>query len=564
MGLLSVLVVLAMVAVAIFSRQAADSHRRAQVLAEQLRASSEEMSALKWRANTQLLNGTADFSTTGTLVSAGARILSQLHDEASEYQRVQPGADARRLRDDVQELISGSIQGLDGARGAGAQSRSTQAQMQNQFQPILDRMDVDAQRAARHQQAVATAALASLLWVSIGSLLLGVCLLAVLGWRLASLRRRTVLAEEIRAVERRSEQRIRELVEHSSDVVTLLGRDLRVRWQAASVRGMLGIEPGSLVDAPITSIAHPEDGSRFESFLQARVDGGAPASLRIRLRHAEGHWVHTEIVAANRFANPAIGGLVLNMRDISERIAFEDQLRNQAFRDSLTGLANRALFENRLRHALAAGLRTHRPLAVLFLDLDDFKTINDSLGHGAGDLLLERVAARIDPLVRPSDTAARLGGDEFAVLLDGVDSTAGAAEVAERILAAVGDPIIDRWSRAERHGVDWDRCERRFDRGGRAPAQRRHGDVRREGEPARTPCVRSSRRCIAPPLSVSSCAPSFRGLWRTRSCVSSTSRSSHCRRGGSSVSRRSCAGTIRPAAGLRPCSSSAWRRRPGS
>ncbi len=240
MGLLSVLVVVGMVAVSVVSRQAADSHRRAQVLAEQLRASSQEMSALKWRANTQLLSGTADFSTSGKLVSDGARILAQLHDEVTEYQRDQPGADARRLWDDVQELISGSIHGLDGARGVDPRSGSALAQMQNQFQPVLDRMDVDAARAAGHQRAIATAALQSLMWASIGSLLLGVCLLAVLGWRLASLRRRTVLAEEIRAVERRSEQRLRELVEHSSDVVTLLGQDLRVRWQAASVRGLLG------------------------------------------------------------------------------------------------------------------------------------------------------------------------------------------------------------------------------------------------------------------------------------------------------------------------------------
>ena len=149
-----------------------------------------------------------------------------------------------------------------------------------------------------------------------------------------------------------------------------------------------------------------------------------------------------EIVAKDRFSDPAVGGLVLNMRDVSGRVAMENELRHQAFHDALTGLANRALFEDRLRHALAAGLRSQRPLAVLFIDVDDFKTINDSLGHGAGDALLRSVAARIDPLVRPTDTAARLGGDEFAVLLDGVANAHEAQGIATRMLDALGERFI--------------------------------------------------------------------------------------------------------------------------
>jgi diguanylate cyclase (GGDEF)-like protein len=148
-----------------------------------------------------------------------------------------------------------------------------------------------------------------------------------------------------------------------------------------------------------------------------------------------------ETVAENRYADPAVDGLVLNMRDISERKAFEDELRHQAFHDSLTGLANRALYEDRLQHALAGSLRAPHSLAVLFLDLDDFKTINDSLGHRAGDALLQAIAARIDPLLRPTDTAARLGGDEFAVLIDGVEGNTEARAIAQRIVDALRDPF---------------------------------------------------------------------------------------------------------------------------
>ena len=129
----------------------------------------------------------------------------------------------------------------------------------SEFQPILDRLDGDAQRAAQHQQTVAAAAIERSNIESIGSMLLGLVALAGLSVRFGRLRRRALLAEEVRGIERRHEQQIRALVEHSSDVVMVLGRDLLVRWQAPSIQRLLGYLPGSLIEAPITSIAHPDD-----------------------------------------------------------------------------------------------------------------------------------------------------------------------------------------------------------------------------------------------------------------------------------------------------------------
>ena len=140
-------------------------------------------------------------------------------------------------------------------------------------------------------------------------------------------------------------------------------------------------------------------------------------------------------------ADPSVGGIVLNARDVSERKAFEEQLTHQAFHDPVTHLANRALFNERVRHAVARTLRDGVGMAVLFVDLDDFKTVNDSLGHAVGDRVLLEVAQRIAGSVRAADTAARFGGDEFAILLEDVHDIQTAVETAERVLDALSRPL---------------------------------------------------------------------------------------------------------------------------
>ena len=133
---------------------------------------------------------------------------------------------------------------------------------------------------------------------------------------------------------------------------------------------------------------------------------------------------------------------MVTARDVTERRALEDQLAHQAFHDSLTGLANRALFSERISHAIERGTRRRNLFAVLFIDLDDFKTVNDSLGHAAGDELLVAVADRIRGVIRPEDTCARLGGDEFAVMIESIDDREGAVIVAKRILGAMSEPLV--------------------------------------------------------------------------------------------------------------------------
>jgi diguanylate cyclase (GGDEF)-like protein len=147
-----------------------------------------------------------------------------------------------------------------------------------------------------------------------------------------------------------------------------------------------------------------------------------------------------ELTRTNLLHEENVAGIVVNLRDVTDRRKLEEELRHQAFHDPLTSLANRALFQDRTGHALTRAGRHGEPVTVLFLDIDDFKMVNDSLGHLAGDQLLGVVGERIVSCIRPSDTAARFGGDEFAVLLEDTPLDE-ACQIAQRILEALSRPI---------------------------------------------------------------------------------------------------------------------------
>src|SRR5262249_54739071 len=149
---------------------------------------------------------------------------------------------------------------------------------------------------------------------------------------------------------------------------------------------------------------HPDDRAGAEQLLRDLVRmPSAQVSAEVRVRHADGSWLVIEAVAKNLIDDPTVGGIVINYRDITGRKSLENELKRQAFHDSLTGLANRALFADRLQHAISRAERSPATLAVLFVDIDDFKTVNDSLGHSEGDLLLIAVADRLRTGLRTSD-----------------------------------------------------------------------------------------------------------------------------------------------------------------
>jgi PAS domain S-box-containing protein len=191
------------------------------------------------------------------------------------------------------------------------------------------------------------------------------------------------------------------------------------------VERVLGYDAIDRIGRNVFDHAHPDDVPRMRRLLDELCGApGAEGAIEARVRHASGMWRSIEGTGKNLLEDPAVRGIVVNYRDATDRNALEEQLRHQAFHDVLTGLANRALLTDRLEHALGSARRHDRGLAVLFIDLDDFKAINDSLGHSAGDALLVAAGQRIVGCLRPGDTAARIGGDEFAILLEDVATRA--------------------------------------------------------------------------------------------------------------------------------------------
>jgi diguanylate cyclase (GGDEF)-like protein/PAS domain S-box-containing protein len=229
-------------------------------------------------------------------------------------------------------------------------------------------------------------------------------------------------------------------------VITIVDSDGKITYQSSSVERVFGHAPEEMVGRDLESWLHPDDAEELLGFLGSDNSGKEASRLvQTRMRHKDGGWRVGESAVRNLCGDPGVLGLVLNTRDASERVALETELRTRALHDPLTGLANRALFLDRMNNALARKERDKRPIAVLFLDLDDFKLINDTSGHTVGDLLLRQSGARLKQCVHSSDLVARFGGDEFALLLENADAPA-AEIVAKRIIAEFVNPyrILDQ------------------------------------------------------------------------------------------------------------------------
>ena len=263
---------------------------------------------------------------------------------------------------------------------------------------------------------------------------------------LLMVRQSLILREEASTRERRAarmvEDRYASLIANAVDVIMIVSADGTLQFASPACERTLGLRPQDVAEKNLFDLWTGDEGRRLRAFLDdvAATRSVPLGPVELRIEHGNSRYV-LEIVGSNLTDDPAVQGLALNFRDISERKALEAQLRELAFHDPLTLLANRNLFRDRVQHALALSQRGEHRVAVMFLDLDNFKNINDSLGHDAGDMLLQSVARRLVETTRASDTVARLGGDEFAILLEGCATIDEVERLAEALIGALDRPF---------------------------------------------------------------------------------------------------------------------------
>jgi diguanylate cyclase (GGDEF)-like protein/PAS domain S-box-containing protein len=434
--LVAALIVVVVAAVLVVRWQGdADRAQGEQLKLTQVAAAANHVGTLEWQAI-----ASRDVSSE---VAADARTgFSGIRSILAELRRLDPGGrlTGRDIPNDLtayEAAVAQEFRLLE----AGQMSRALEED-QNFVDPGFQRLSRQLTVASANQARTAANARASARVGSAAAAGLGLLIIGLLLWRFTRAQQRLTRTQERAESIRRSGREFRALAQNASDLVTVIDRDATIRYQSDSVERILGYPASDLAGRRITELIHPDDVPRLASLLpnDGRPVPDVHTRFECRMRHRDGRWTDVEMVLAPMAQDEDDDRLVLTSREIGERKALEEQLRHQAFHDALTGLPNRALFEDRVEHALATAGRTDTRTAVIFADLDGFKLVNDSLGHAAGDDLLRMIAQRLRDCTRGADTVARLGGDEFAILLVGSDD--GDAEVmAKRVTESLAAPL---------------------------------------------------------------------------------------------------------------------------
>ncbi|WP_437883954.1 diguanylate cyclase domain-containing protein [Pseudomonas sp. LRF_L74] len=233
------------------------------------------------------------------------------------------------------------------------------------------------------------------------------------------------------------------LIQLMLDTVFVVDRDDQIVFVSDACEALLGYRADELVGTPITSYMHPEDLAATRASIVRVMSGQPHFDFRNRYIRKDGGVVYILWAA---FWSEEVGARIGVARDVTALALSEEELRFLAHHDPLTKLTNRSLFNDRLAAALRAAHRHGSTLALLFLDINDFKTVNDVHGHAAGDRVLCETARRLQGCVRETDTVARLGGDEFVVLLTDIQLDAFVAEKVQQILAAMAEPLGDEFA----------------------------------------------------------------------------------------------------------------------
>jgi len=255
------------------------------------------------------------------------------------------------------------------------------------------------------------------------------------------------LQDTERNVLRESEERFRALTEQSTDIILIADPFGQIKYASPSVHAVLALHGENLVGTNMSDLVHPDDfAETMSAASRSEMRGASPRqnpTIEARMRHADGGWLLFECVIRDLTQHKNIGGIVYNARDITERKYAQDELVFNATHDVLTGLPNRVLFLGRLQ-SVVDQMKRHPNFgaAVLFIDIDDFKVVNDCYGHAVGDALIKEVSTRLRTCIRGEGTVARMGGDEFTVLVEDINDPSDAIRVAERIQSSLRQPFV--------------------------------------------------------------------------------------------------------------------------
>ncbi|HET8666450.1 MAG TPA: diguanylate cyclase, partial [Terriglobales bacterium] len=310
------------------------------------------------------------------------------------------------------------------------------------------------QSSATYNEQAQTAIWKSDLEATLGLLAFVVAIATIL-WRFGAVRRNADLAKAEQRTLQQSEERFRTLTDNSSDIIAIVDAEGAILYLSNSIEHVLGYPRQQWDGHTVLELIHSEEAPVFAEMLH-RISRTSDSrnTAEFRFRHEDGVWRHMEVTARNDLSTQNVGGIVVNARDITERKIAEEQLLHDAFHDPLTSLPNRTLLLDRLQRAVNRSRRQENyKFGLLFIDLDRFKIVNDSLGHQAGDQLIVEVASRLGNSLRQTmpqgrmrptgdDTIARIGGDEFTVLIEEIRDPADAIRVAERILARLELPFV--------------------------------------------------------------------------------------------------------------------------
>jgi diguanylate cyclase (GGDEF)-like protein/PAS domain S-box-containing protein len=418
-----------------FHRNQFDQARSANVSLNQIAALTQEINNLSWTAlQEQNLTPKADAEMRAARQALRkAELAAHLHTHhTSDLERVWPVLDNYVMSASGQWILI-QIGDFDKAKQADFQAGTPHFDLlQHQLQTVIEAEDKWAQgialRARNELLAAAVLAAAAVL---------------ILFLRLQGQEHINQLEVTERTALRESEERFRALTEQSTDIIFIADPTGQIKYASPSVHTVLAVHGDSLVGTNIVDRVHPHDFARIKSTGPRSVADRQNPIVEFRLRHADGRWLHSECIVRNLIEHKNIGGIVYNARNITERKHAQEQLLFNATHDALTGLPDRALFLGRLQSVVDRMKRhPHEAAAVLFVDIDDFKVVNDCYGHAIGDALIKEVSNRLQACLRSDSIIARMGGDEFTVLVEEVTDPSDAIRVAERIQSSFEQPFL--------------------------------------------------------------------------------------------------------------------------